>query len=83
MRLIDSIRAAFVGRADHLPELAALLGEQPYLNGSAPGMEDIIIFPVLRNLTLVKGIVFPAKLQAYIERLSAESKVPLYSERAL
>ena len=25
-----------------LPELAALLGEQPYLNGSAPGMEDII-----------------------------------------
>ena len=66
-----------------LPELAALLGEQPYLNGNAPGMEDIIIFPVLRNLTLVKGIVFPAKLQAYIERLSAESKVPLYSERAL
>ena len=66
-----------------LPELAALLGEKPYLNGSAPGMEDIIIFPVLRNLTLVKGIVFPAKLQAYIERLSAESKVPLYSERAL
>ena len=66
-----------------LPELAALLGKQPYLNGSAPGMEDIIIFPVLRNLTLVKGIVFPTKLQAYIERLSAESKVPLYSERAL
>ena len=66
-----------------LPELAALLGEQPYLNGSAPGMEDIIIFPVLRNLTLVKGIAFPAKLQAYIERLSAESKVPLYSARAL
>jgi len=66
-----------------LPDLAALLGEQPYLNGSAPGMEDIIIFPVLRNLTLVKGIAFPAKLQAYIERLSAESKVPLYSERAL
>ena len=66
-----------------LPELAALLGEQPYLNGSTPGMEDIIIFPVLRNLTLVKGIAFPAKLQAYIERLSAESKVPLYSERAL
>lgn len=66
-----------------LPELAALLGEQPYLNGSAPGMEDIIIFPMLRNLTLVKGIAFPAKLQAYIERLSAESKVPLYSERAL
>ena len=66
-----------------LPDLAALLGEQPYLNGSAPGMEDIIIFPVLRNLTLVKGIAFPAKLQAYIERLSAESKVPLYSDRAL
>mgnify|MGYP000963740899 FL=1 len=66
-----------------LPELAALLGGQPYLNGSAPGMEDIIIFPVLRNLTLVKGIVFSAKLQAYIERLSAESKVPLYSDRAL
>ena len=66
-----------------LPELAALLGGQPYLNGSAPGMEDIIIFPVLRTLTLVQGIAFPAKLQAYIERLSAESKVPLYSERAL
>ena len=27
MRLIDSIRTVFVGRADHLPELAALLQE--------------------------------------------------------
>lgn len=27
MRLIDSIRTTFVGRADHLPELAALLQE--------------------------------------------------------
>ena len=53
------------------------------LNGSEISMEDIIIFPVWRNLTLVKGIVFSAKLQAYIERLSAESKVPLYSDRAL
>lgn len=65
-----------------LADLAALLPE-PYFNGAAPGMEDIILFHVLRNLTLVKGLVFPAKLQSYLQRMAAASKVPLYSERAL
>ncbi|OAM26760.1 MULTISPECIES: glutaredoxin 2 [Eikenella] len=65
-----------------LAELAALLPE-PYFNGAEPGMEDIILYPVLRNLTLVKGLVFPAKLQNYIGRMAAASKVPTYAERAL
>lgn len=66
-----------------LAELSALLPDTGYLNGSAPGMEDIIVFPLLRSLTLVKGIVFPPNLLEYINRLSVESNVPLYFDRAL
>lgn len=47
------------------------------------GMEDILVFPVLRNLTIVRGIEFPPKIMDYVWAMSEKSSVPLYFDRAL
>ena len=45
--------------------------------------EDIIVFPVLRNLTCVKGIEFPPAVLAYITNMAKLSHVPLYFDKAI
>lgn len=67
-----------------LAELDTLLpAAAPYFNGSRAGMEDIILFPVLRNLSMVSGLNYPPRLAAYLHHMAERSKVPLYSDRAL
>lgn len=67
-------------------DLAALSDLMPEssdgLNGEI-GMEDILVFPVLRNLTIVRGIEFPSKIMDYLLAMSEKSGVPLYFDRAL
>ena len=53
------------------------------LNGSDLSMEDIIIFPMLRNLTMVRGIQFPAVVQDYIANMAQRSQINTYFDRAL
>lgn len=45
-------------------------------------MEDILLFPILRNLTMVKEMQMPAKVREYTEYVSQAAKVPLYFDRA-
>lgn len=52
------------------------------LNGEI-SMEDILIFPILRNLTMVRGLELPPKVQEYVDTMSEQSKVPLFFDRAL
>lgn len=54
-----------------------------YLNGQEWSMEDIIVFPILRNLSMVKDIVYPENVLAYVHKMSQQSGVNLYFERAL
>ncbi|WP_116473056.1 glutaredoxin 2 [Zobellella maritima] len=44
--------------------------------------DDIQLFPTLRNLTMVKGLNFPAALDAYLNEVSALCRVALYRELA-
>lgn len=46
-------------------------------------LDDICLFPILRNLTCVKAISFPAKVKAYLELMAKRSQVDLYFDRAL
>lgn len=67
-----------------LNELSALLPENAaYFNGSQVGMEDIVLFPMLRNLTMARGIEWPARLLDYVQQLSDLSGVDTYFDRAL
>ena len=46
------------------------------------GYSDITLWPVLRSLSIVKGLQFPPAVKAYMERLSAQSDVPLLFAQA-
>ncbi|WP_301667377.1 GrxB family glutaredoxin [Neisseria basseii] len=66
-----------------LQELENLMdGTSDGINGGI-GMEDILVFPVLRNLTVVRGIEWPQKVMGYLMTMSEKSGVPLYFDRAL
>ncbi|WP_127088224.1 glutaredoxin 2 [Aquabacter cavernae] len=63
------------------PKLDALA---PLLEGrSAIGISDIKLWPVLRSLSIVKGLTFPAPVRAYAEDLSVRGKVPLLFDQAM
>lgn len=65
-----------------LDELASLIKSDNALNGEL-GMEDIHVFPILRNLTIVKNIAFPEKVEAYINNMSQLTNIDLYTDRAV
>ena len=46
-------------------------------------MEDILVFPILRNLTIVRGLEMPPKVAAYVAEMSHLSGVPLQTKRAV
>jgi len=46
-------------------------------------LEDIMLFPMLRNLTCVKGLKFPSNVAKYTERMAELSQIELYSDRAV
>ena len=45
--------------------------------------DDILLFPVLRNLTIVKGLAFPERIRAYIDEVAQLTKIALYDNIAL
>ena len=51
--------------------------------GARLGYEDIITFPLLRNLTMVKGLQYPEHIRFYVERMAKQSGVPLYYDKAV
>ena len=65
-----------------LPALVPLVARAEHL-GTRLGYEDIITFPLLRNLTMVKGVQYPSAVQRYVETMSANSRVPLFADRAI
>ncbi|WP_416190558.1 GrxB family glutaredoxin [Neisseria sp. CCUG17229] len=52
------------------------------VNGEA-AMEDILLFPILRNLTVTRGIKWPQNVMDYLMRMSEAGGVDLYFDRAL
>lgn len=66
-----------------LTDLSALALSENYLNGENVSLEDVLIFPVLRNLTMVRGVIFPDNLLNYMMNISTQSGVDLFFDRAL
>lgn len=46
-------------------------------------MDDVLVFPALRNLTMVKGLVFPQELKKYIEHIAELTNTQTYFAKAL
>ena len=82
------IRRNLEATGRYLAQLDADLAElEPLIatpaSAEAAGMEDILLFPLLRNLTIVRGLVLPPKTAAYVAAVSAMSGVPLLTDKAV
>ncbi|MDU8924836.1 glutaredoxin 2 [Pasteurellaceae bacterium LIM206] len=97
VRYFESKKSASIGsfsdnlaRTSHyLAQLTADLAQLENLivsSTAASGQlsyEDIMLFPMLRNLTCVKGLQFPPKVRQYVTTMSEQAQVPLYTEKAV
>lgn len=54
-----------------------------YANGTHLSMEDILVFPLLRNLSMVKGAAYPDNVAHYVRAMSQATKIPLFFDRAV
>ncbi|MBT0723354.1 glutaredoxin 2 [Rosenbergiella sp. S61] len=89
-------KQAYIGDFDSLREQRAMLVEKinqdlirladiiksPHAVNGTLSYDDIHLFPVLRNLTLVKAITWPAPVAALRDSLSAQTAVPLLFDLA-
>eukprot|EP00310_Coccolithus_braarudii_P020599 CAMPEP_0183332920 /NCGR_PEP_ID=MMETSP0164_2-20130417/1976_1 /TAXON_ID=221442 /ORGANISM="Coccolithus pelagicus ssp braarudi, Strain PLY182g" /LENGTH=267 /DNA_ID=CAMNT_0025501735 /DNA_START=8 /DNA_END=811 /DNA_ORIENTATION=+ len=55
----------------------------PCLNAWGIGVDDVLLIPVLRNLTCVAGLQWPPKLREYVETACAAADVELYTKFAI
>ncbi|WGK68417.1 glutaredoxin 2 [Candidatus Haliotispira prima] len=88
-RSIGSFATAFENSAGYIAALAPLLEElkplleSKALQGATPDYADILLFPILRSLSHVEGLIFPAEVRSYMERIGEETKVALLFEQAI
>ena len=87
--VIGDFNDNFAQTALHLPQLnadlaalAALTADTDGINGTI-GEEYILLFPLLRNLSMVKGADWPPTLRDYMQRISQRSGVALFWDRAI
>lgn len=62
-------------------ELSPLLKAQDKANGIRLSLEDIMLFPMLRNLTCVNGVTWLPNIRRYVEKMADLSRVPVYTNR--
>ncbi|RXJ74441.1 glutaredoxin, GrxB family [Veronia nyctiphanis] len=79
---------AFVMTESYLGELNVLLKELDWLvlpseRDNTLTYDDITFFPVLRNFTVVKGIIFPPRVRNYIDEISSLTDINLYDDIAV
>lgn len=58
----------------HLEKFVPLIRGEASLNAWGWGMDDVLLLPHLRQLLMVKGIVFPEKVQKYMDSSFANAK---------
>ncbi|MCJ2038990.1 glutaredoxin 2 [Methylobacterium sp. J-059] len=65
----------------HLASLEPLLRSPEAVNGDL-SEDDIHLFAHLRAMSIVAGVAYPAKVDAYRRRMSERTKVPLHDDIA-
>tara|TARA_R110000868_G_scaffold286335_4_gene546800 strand:+ start:691 stop:1335 length:645 start_codon:yes stop_codon:yes gene_type:complete len=68
----------------HIVAVNKILARLPVLPISQQlSMDDVLVFPALRNLSMVKGLVFPPELKHYIHHIAALTKTETYFAKAV
>ncbi|MDO4435032.1 MAG: glutaredoxin 2 [Cardiobacteriaceae bacterium] len=60
---------------------ALCVGEQFFREKAS--LEDVLLFPILRNLTAVAGLRYPERLKRYVATLSKQCHIATYEEHAI
>jgi glutaredoxin 2 len=68
--------------SDDLRTLDKLIVKPNAVNGELSD-DDIHLFPLLRNLTLVAGITWPTRVADYRDNMAKQTQINLLSSRAL
>ncbi len=63
--------------------MLAQLPPLPLLTDETIGWDDVLIYPTLRNLTMVRGLQFPQPVRTYINTISRITRTYTYDERAI
>lgn len=66
-----------------LVELEPLIYSPEYCTEGGLSMDDIDLWARLRSITLIKGIIYPPKVRAYLDYFADNGDVPLYDSIAL
>jgi glutaredoxin 2 len=84
-KMIDmSFDMAMEISARHLAIVNSVLTKIPALPISQTlSMDDVLVYPNLRNLSMVKGLVFPAAIKHYMEHIAALTMTELYFAKAI
>lgn len=68
---------------EKLDELAEMIESPYYCSPEGLSIDDIILFPRLRALTIMKGLILPKKIRDYVEYHSEAAEIPLYDYCAM
>ncbi len=63
--------------SEHLRKLEPLVKSPQAIHGTL-SEDDILLFPILRSLTIVAGLRFPDKVDTYVRRMSEITGIPLH-----
>lgn len=68
---------------EKLKDLDGLIFSADCVTEGGMSYDDIDVFGKTRGLTVVKGLVLPPKLKAYLERMAEKTEIPLYHQMGL
>lgn len=69
--------------AESLPAIDDMIHSPESISEGGFSFDDIVAFPKLRSLTIIKGLQLPPKIRAYIEYQSEMASIPLYDHIAM
>lgn len=83
-----SFAQAMADSAAHIAALEQMLAQlpapsRPSEHNHTLSWDDLLIYPTLRNLTMVAGLNFPAAINDYLHEVSELTATQLYREQAL
>mmetsp|Transcript_52736 Transcript_52736/g.123342 ORF Transcript_52736/g.123342 Transcript_52736/m.123342 type:complete len:296 (-) Transcript_52736:126-1013(-) len=73
---LASLNTALAGMGD-------LIASADHVSPHGISWDDIVFFSRLRGMTMIKGVEFPPALEAYLERMSKHTDIPLLSQMAI
>merc|ERR1712070_732366 len=69
--------------SEKLKELDAMIFSAEFCTEGGFSLDDVDLWARLRSITLIKGLVYPPKLRAYLDHGEKTGDVPLYDSMAL